>query len=276
MPITSGDIAKALRDSSRVANDRLTMSLGVVTTLSGTDNSIVEYIPQAIYGTELDTGAALVARQRIAGVSLKVGDIIVVMRLDKDAYVLGLAGGDGVMRIEWGGIPMGSGKRFGALDFDVDDFDMIQEDALGVDVDVDEVNIAIKSLLTDLKRGTFPYIDDGTPVTATNNSTTTYSTLATFNVVLPAGTWRYDGVAMMVARNNTANDGGTIRFASPNVSGGNAETHVTANAPFMVLKSSSNTGLTGTVTFTIEYRASVGGTVTPSRWYVDLKFRRTA
>jgi hypothetical protein len=276
MTISSADIAKALRNSARVDNDRLTMSLGVVTALSGTNNSKVEYIPQAIYGSELDTGASMMARQRVGGPSLKVGDVIVVLKLDKDAYVLGLAGGDGVMRIEWGGVPMGSGKRFGALDFDATDFGLIQEDAAGIDTDVDEVNVALNPIITDAKRGIYNYVADGTPVTATNNSTSTYATLASFSVVLPAGTWQYNGTATMIARNNTAGSGGTLRFGAPTASGGNFESSPTANAPFTVIKTQFLEGLSGTVGFVLEYRVSSSGTVTPSRWAVDMLFQRTA
>lgn len=277
LDIAGTRLMNKIRDAAATLDaDQFEIFLAVVTSISGTDGYNVKAVPLSIYGSSADTGAGLILHHRIAGASLRVGDVVVVLRSGRERYCLGLAGGDGALRIEWGSVAMGSGKRFGALDFDSTDFALIQEDAIGIDTDTDEVNIALAPVIDEAKRGIFPYIDDGTPVTATSNSISTYSTLATFDVVLPAGTWRYSGVAMMVARNNTANDGGTIRFAAPNTSGGNSEVSVTANAPFTVIKSSSAANLSGTVTFTIEYRASVGGTVTPSRWYVSLIFRRTA
>jgi hypothetical protein len=168
------------------------------------------------------------------------------------------------MRIEWGGVPMGSGKRFGALDFNADDFSMIQEDALGVDTDVDEVNVSIKSPVIVSGR-------TGTALTATNNSTSTYASLFSESFVLPStGSWNIDAMFWGNFINSAANSGATFRFSSP--SGGSAPNFETAtlNNMFTGLMETTFTGQSGSVTVAGEYRARNGGTATAQRWVLLL------
>jgi hypothetical protein len=202
----------------------------------------------------------MVARQRVGGASLVVGDIIVVMRLDKDAYVLGLAGGDGLMRIEWGSVAMGSGKRFGALDFNADDFSLIQEDDIGIDTDVDEVNVSLKNPVIISTR-------TGGALTATNNSTSTYVSLFSEAITLPStGSWTVEAIVWANFINSAASSGATFQFSSPSVVGTtNAET-ATLNNMFMVTMQAQFTAQSGVVTVAGQYRARNGGTATAQRW----------
>lgn len=116
----------------------------------------------------------------------------------------------------------------------------------------------------------------GGPVTATNNSTATYTSLLSEAITLPAGTWTLRVAVIANFTNSAASSGATGRFSSPSTgSATNVET-ATANNLFTLNHAQTFTGLTGSVTIGYEYRARNGGTATAGRWTIVVLAEREA
>ena len=124
--------------------------------------------------------------------------------------------------------------------------------------------------------GVFLKIDDDAPTAASNASTSTYASLYSDVIALPTGTWSGDHLVLATFKNSVAGNGATIRCGAPSASGGTTITDPTANAPFTGFDRGAVASVSGNVTFTGEYRASGGGTVTPQRWLRIIALQRVS
>jgi hypothetical protein len=113
-------------------------------------------------------------------------------------------------------------------------------------------------------------------LTATNASTSTYTSLFSELFTLPPGTWTLACGIVANFSNSVSGSGATIRFASPVTSAATNADTATANDLFAMNFASTFTGLSGTVTVAGEYRAHTSGTVSAGRYTLTVLAKRTA
>jgi collagen triple helix repeat protein len=117
-------------------------------------------------------------------------------------------------------------------------------------------------------------------IVGSNASTATYQQFLSTAQTLPAGTWTVNIIAVLNGFNNTAGAGMGVRVSSPGTGSERTVGQGVAFTSFTVSCAESFTGIvsdgsTATV-FTVEYRASVGGTVTSQVGSLMAVCRKTA
>lgn len=265
--------------------DAFEVYFGLVTDIANSGRD-VKVKRQSVVGSDADSGYGMITVARVVGPPIDVGDIVLVMRDNKDHYVLGEVGGDNELILKLANTAVTTTETLAFIDFS----SSFTASADAADEVLVGINFGGNGSATTVARsdqfhagGTGPatrgvvlHFQDGTPTDASNSSTSTYATLYSNSIELPDGTWTVQHIALATFKNSAANGGARIRASSPSASGGTEHTCPTANVPFVVFDVGGGSSLTGTQTFAAEYRSASSGTVTPQQWLMMVVAQRSA